>query len=116
VRFRSVSAHHGGSTDKPRRRRRAVDADCQRTASERVHSEAIFYNQNEICRAITCCSATMDALLANKAREAVARREDLRRKATMVLVMRHLLDNGYIESYERLVAESNVSLTKVRLA
>jgi katanin p60 ATPase-containing subunit A1 len=58
----------------------------------------------------------MDALLikaAAKGREAQARQEQERRKALLVLVLRHLLDHGYIEAHERLAAESNVSLTKV---
>jgi hypothetical protein len=36
-----------------------------------------------------------------------------RRRNTLVLIMRHLVDAGYVESYERLSAECNVSLQKV---
>lgn len=32
---------------------------------------------------------------------------------TQVLIMRHLVDAGYVESYERLCGECNVSLQKV---
>uniref|UniRef100_A0A383VC06 Katanin p60 ATPase-containing subunit A-like 2 n=1 Tax=Tetradesmus obliquus TaxID=3088 RepID=A0A383VC06_TETOB len=61
----------------------------------------------------------MDSLLvkaAAKGREAQARQEQERRRALIVLVLRHLLDQGYIEAHERLSAESNVSLTKVDAA
>jgi katanin p60 ATPase-containing subunit A1 len=58
----------------------------------------------------------MDAVLikaAAKGREAQARQEQERRRALIVLVLRHLMDQGYLDAHERLSAESNVSLTKV---
>lgn len=52
-------------------------------------------------------------LAASKAREATERKEQERRRSTLVLILRHLCDFGYIEAYERLCAESNLSLSKV---
>ena len=52
---------------------------------------------------------------ASKAREAEERRLQERRRSTLVLILRHLCDQGYIEAYERLAKESSVDLSKVRL-
>jgi hypothetical protein len=50
---------------------------------------------------------------ASKAKEISDRAEQERRRNTLVVVLRHLLDNGYVESYERLLSEANLSLAKV---
>jgi hypothetical protein len=50
----------------------------------------------------------------SRAREAEERRAQERRRSTLVLVLRHLCDSGYIESYERLAKEANIDLTKAR--
>jgi katanin p60 ATPase-containing subunit A1 len=50
----------------------------------------------------------------SKAREAEERRAQERRRSTLVLVLRHLCDSGYIESYERLAREANLDLSKAR--
>lgn len=50
----------------------------------------------------------------SQARQAEERRLAERRRNTLVLIMRHLVDAGYVESYERLSAECNVSLQKAR--
>ena len=50
---------------------------------------------------------------ASKAKEVSDRTEQERRRNSLVIVLRHLLDNGYVESYERLLSEANLSLTKV---
>ncbi len=48
-----------------------------------------------------------------KAREMEDKRLAERRRNVLVLILRHLADFGYIDSYERLTSESNVSLNKV---
>jgi katanin p60 ATPase-containing subunit A1 len=62
----------------------------------------------------------MEDLAALKAvsrlREHEERRVQERRRNIVVLILRHLCDNGYTESYERLCTESGVSLLKVLLA
>ena len=50
----------------------------------------------------------------SKARETEAKKLAERRRNVLVLILRHLVDNGYVESYERLSTECNVSLSKVR--
>ena len=50
------------------------------------------------------------------ARQAEERRMSERRKAVLVLVLRYLVDAGYVESYERLSSECNLSLQRVGLA
>lgn len=40
------------------------------------------------------------------------KREAERRRALLVLILRHLADHGYIEAAERLSTEANVSLSK----
>jgi hypothetical protein len=58
----------------------------------------------------------MDAQIikaAAKGREAAERREQERRKHAIVLILRHLLDFGYLSSYQQLEQESHVSLAKV---
>lgn len=55
----------------------------------------------------------MDAVLlkaAARGREVQERREAERRRALLVLVLRHLTDQGYIDAADRLSAEANVSL------
>lgn len=57
-----------------------------------------------------------DALLlkvAARAREGAEKREQERRRSALVLILRHLCDFGYVETYERLCTESNLSLSKV---
>eukprot|EP00983_Pelagomonas_calceolata_P066898 1149254-Pelagomonas_calceolata.AAC.7 len=48
----------------------------------------------------------------SQARVAEEKRMVERRRNTLVLIMRHLVDAGYVESYERLSAECNLSLQK----
>lgn len=57
---------------------------------------------------------TLKAL--SKAREQDEKRAQERRRNTLVLIMRHLVDNGYVEAYERLSAESNLSLNRADVA
>uniref|UniRef100_A0A7S3VHK4 Katanin p60 ATPase-containing subunit A-like 2 n=1 Tax=Dunaliella tertiolecta TaxID=3047 RepID=A0A7S3VHK4_DUNTE len=52
----------------------------------------------------------------SQARVAEEKRMVERRRNTLVLIMRHLVDAGYVESYERLSAECNLSLQKVDVA
>jgi katanin p60 ATPase-containing subunit A1 len=49
----------------------------------------------------------------SKAREAEEKRLQERRRSTLVLILRHLCDSGYIEAYERLSKEANLDLSKV---
>jgi katanin p60 ATPase-containing subunit A1 len=49
----------------------------------------------------------------SKAREAEEKRVTERRRNVLVLILRHLVDFGYVESYEKLSSESNLSLHKV---
>lgn len=59
--------------------------------------------------------ATLSAIKAqSKARDIEERRALERKRNVMVLVMRHLADHGYVESYERLCSEANLSLDRVR--
>lgn len=51
----------------------------------------------------------------SKAREAEEKRLSERRRNALVLILRHILDAGYIDSYERLSSESNVSLSKASM-
>ena len=51
----------------------------------------------------------------NRLREHEEKRVHERRRNIIVLILRHLCDNGYTESYERLCTESGVSLLKVLL-
>jgi hypothetical protein len=53
----------------------------------------------------------MDVL---RQRSAIETATASRERALLVLVLRHLLDRGYIESFERLQLEANLSLGKVR--
>lgn len=50
----------------------------------------------------------------SRAREDNEKRQTERRRAALVLILRHLADNGYRDAYERLCSESNLSLSKVR--
>eukprot|EP00164_Ancoracysta_twista_P006181 GFYU01008562.1.p1 GENE.GFYU01008562.1~~GFYU01008562.1.p1 ORF type:complete len:534 (-),score=142.55 GFYU01008562.1:660-2261(-) len=52
----------------------------------------------------------------SEARDAEEKRVAERKKNTMVLVLRHLFDYGYLESVERLEGESGVSLSKADAA
>jgi katanin p60 ATPase-containing subunit A1 len=57
----------------------------------------------------------MDSTLiraAARGREVQEKREAERRRALLVLILRHLTDNGYIEAADRLSTEANVSLQK----
>eukprot|EP00775_Hariotina_reticulata_P012382 gene12382-12516_t len=61
----------------------------------------------------------MDAQIikaAAKGREAAERREQERRKYVLVLILRHLLNFGYLNSYQQLEQESHVSLSKFEVA
>ncbi|GAX76581.1 hypothetical protein CEUSTIGMA_g4027.t1 [Chlamydomonas eustigma] len=51
-----------------------------------------------------------------RAREAEEKRLSERRRHVLVLILRHLVDFGYIESYEKLSSESNLSLQKADAA
>jgi hypothetical protein len=50
-----------------------------------------------------------------KARSEEEKRATERRRNALVLILRHLADNGYSDSYERLSTESGISLAKVCL-
>lgn len=50
----------------------------------------------------------------SKARELQEKRLAERRRNALVLILRHLLDAGYLDSYERLSHEANISLKQVR--
>eukprot|EP00199_Chlamydomonas_sp_CCMP681_P000919 CAMPEP_0119105734 /NCGR_PEP_ID=MMETSP1180-20130426/3625_1 /TAXON_ID=3052 ORGANISM="Chlamydomonas cf sp, Strain CCMP681" /NCGR_SAMPLE_ID=MMETSP1180 /ASSEMBLY_ACC=CAM_ASM_000741 /LENGTH=531 /DNA_ID=CAMNT_0007090871 /DNA_START=71 /DNA_END=1666 /DNA_ORIENTATION=- len=52
----------------------------------------------------------------SKARDEEERRVSNRRKDALVLILRHLVDAGYLESYQKLCAESGLSLAKVDVA
>ncbi|KAJ9521217.1 hypothetical protein QJQ45_022946, partial [Haematococcus lacustris] len=52
----------------------------------------------------------------SKARDLDEKRHLERRRDTLVLILRHLVDNGYTASYERLSTECNLSLGKVDVA
>lgn len=57
----------------------------------------------------------MDAVLVRstaRARELQEKRESERRHALLVLVLRHLSDQGYLRAVDQLSAESGVSLTR----
>lgn len=49
----------------------------------------------------------------SKARETEEKKLAERRRNVLVLILRHLVDYGYVDAYERLSTECNVSLTKV---
>ena len=49
----------------------------------------------------------------SKAKESEEKRIAERRRNVMVLIMRHLVDEGYLDSYERLSKECALSLNKV---
>eukprot|EP00195_Chlamydomonas_chlamydogama_P007559 CAMPEP_0202907358 /NCGR_PEP_ID=MMETSP1392-20130828/42210_1 /ASSEMBLY_ACC=CAM_ASM_000868 /TAXON_ID=225041 /ORGANISM="Chlamydomonas chlamydogama, Strain SAG 11-48b" /LENGTH=97 /DNA_ID=CAMNT_0049596195 /DNA_START=126 /DNA_END=416 /DNA_ORIENTATION=- len=52
----------------------------------------------------------------SKARESEEKRLAERRRNALVLIMRHLVDSGYIDAYEKLSTECNLSLNKVDVA
>lgn len=61
----------------------------------------------------------MDALLlkaAARGREVQEKRDSERRRALLVLVLRHLSDQGYLAAAEQLSTESCISLSKVDAA
>ena len=59
----------------------------------------------------------MSALRAQtKAREVEERKQQDRRRAALVLILRHLCDNGYLNSIDALQAESGVSLKQMDAA
>ncbi|KAG1658974.1 hypothetical protein FOA52_008295 [Chlamydomonas sp. UWO 241] len=61
--------------------------------------------------------ADLDRLkVASRAREGEEKRQAERRRAVLVLILRHLADSGYVDAYERLSSESNVHLNKVDVA
>ena len=49
----------------------------------------------------------------NDAKQLAARRLQERKKSLMVLILRHLADSGYVDSYKKLEAEAGVSLEQV---
>jgi katanin p60 ATPase-containing subunit A1 len=49
----------------------------------------------------------------SKAKEGEEKRLQERRRNVLVLMLRHLADHGYADTYERLCAESNLNLQKV---
>eukprot|EP00201_Polytomella_parva_P020671 CAMPEP_0175047344 /NCGR_PEP_ID=MMETSP0052_2-20121109/5538_1 /TAXON_ID=51329 ORGANISM="Polytomella parva, Strain SAG 63-3" /NCGR_SAMPLE_ID=MMETSP0052_2 /ASSEMBLY_ACC=CAM_ASM_000194 /LENGTH=529 /DNA_ID=CAMNT_0016311199 /DNA_START=158 /DNA_END=1743 /DNA_ORIENTATION=- len=52
----------------------------------------------------------------SKAKDQEEKRHQERRRNAMVLILRHLADNGYSDSYERLCTETNLTLNKVDVA
>lgn len=52
----------------------------------------------------------------SKAKESEEKRIQERRRNLIVLILRHLADHGYTDTYERLCTESNLSLQKVRVS
>ncbi|KAK9830191.1 hypothetical protein WJX72_010220 [[Myrmecia] bisecta] len=52
----------------------------------------------------------------NQARELEDRRLQLRRRNLLVLILRHLCDQGYVQALEKLCTEANLSLAKVDAA
>ena len=62
-------------------------------------------------------STSLSALRAQtKAREVEERRQQDRRRAALALILRHLCDNGYLNSIDALQAESGVSLRQLDAA
>ena len=62
-------------------------------------------------------STSLSALRAQtKAREVEERKQQDRRRAALVLILRHLCDNGYLGSIDALQAESGVSLKQMDAA
>lgn len=51
----------------------------------------------------------------SKAKESEEKRLAERRRNLLVLILRHLVDHGYVDSYDRLSTETNLSLNKVCL-
>ena len=49
----------------------------------------------------------------SKVRESEEKKLAERRRNVLVLILRHLADNGYVEAYQRLSTECNISLNKV---
>jgi len=61
--------------------------------------------------------ATLSAVKAqSRAREYEERKHAERRRNVLVLMLRHLADAGYVDSFERLCAEANLSLDRVDAA
>ncbi|KAG2495460.1 hypothetical protein HYH03_006405 [Edaphochlamys debaryana] len=52
----------------------------------------------------------------SKAKDSEEKRLQERRRNVLVLIMRHLVDHGYVETYERLCTETNLSLQKIDAA
>ncbi|GFR44569.1 hypothetical protein Agub_g5842, partial [Astrephomene gubernaculifera] len=52
----------------------------------------------------------------SKARESEEKRLQERRRNVLVLILRHLADHGYVDTYEKLCTETNLSLQKVDVA
>ncbi|GLC47507.1 Katanin p60 ATPase-containing subunit A-like 2 [Pleodorina starrii] len=52
----------------------------------------------------------------SKAKESEEKRLQERRRNVLVLILRHLADHGYADTYEKLCTESNLSLQKVDVA
>lgn len=58
-----------------------------------------------------------DAMRAiSRAKEVSEKRLQDRKRSLLVLILRYLCDNGYVEAYERLSTEANLSLSRVDVA
>lgn len=49
----------------------------------------------------------------NDAKQLACKRLQERRKALLILILRHLADSGYIDAYKKLETEANLSLDQV---
>ena len=49
----------------------------------------------------------------NKALQATERRNAQRKRDLVILILRHLCEQGYLDTYERLCRETNLNLNKV---
>lgn len=77
----------------------------QRNTSHRCHSHCHSYGSG---------MADLSALKhLSKVRESEEKKLAERRRNVLVLILRHLADNGYVEAYQRLSTECNISLNKV---
>ena len=61
---------------------------------------------------MTTASATK---FQNAANQMAARRVHERKKGLVVLILRHLADSGYVETYKKLESEAGLSLDQVTL-
>lgn len=49
----------------------------------------------------------------NDAKQLACKRLQERRKAVLTLILRHLADSGYVDTYKKLETEANLSLDQV---